>query len=111
MVGININCKLQDFIDLMFKGKKIEETRNTHSLRPYVGKRVGIIRTGCGKAMLVGYMTITYEYHYKNKTEFRKNFAKHRVIKDGKYDYKTDKWGYGISDVVMINPIPVTTVV
>lgn len=62
MMGININCDTRDFIALIKKGEKWVETRRTPSLRPYVGKRVGIVRTQKGqRARLVGYATITAE--------------------------------------------------
>ena len=50
MVGININDKTQDFTGQILRGEKTVETRRTNSLRPYVGKRVGIVRTGRGRA-------------------------------------------------------------
>mgnify|MGYP001086420749 CR=1 FL=1 len=41
--GIHINVKHQDFVKQILSGEKTMETRDTDSLKPYVGKRVGII--------------------------------------------------------------------
>ena len=43
-----------DYADEILSGKKTFETRNTDSLRPYVGQRVGIARTGAGEAKALG---------------------------------------------------------
>ena len=48
--GININDKTQPFTDQILHGQKTIETRNTPTLHPHVGKRVGIVRTGKGPA-------------------------------------------------------------
>ena len=105
--GININCKHQDFIKQILEGKKTIETRNTPSLRTYVGERIGLIKTGCGKAMLCGYATITREIHYKNEEEFRHDEDKHLVSKGSVYDIVTEKYGYVLSDVVRIKTVEV----
>lgn len=107
--GININCKHQDFIKQILEGKKTIETRNTPSLRSYVGERIGLIKTGCGKASLCGYATITKEIHYKNEEEFRHDENKHLVSKGSVYDIVTEKYGYVLSDVVPVKPSEVKT--
>ena len=109
MLGVNINCKTQDFINQILNGDKTIETRNTPSLRPYVGKRIGLIKTGCGKAILCGYATITKEVHYKNEEEFRYDEDKHLVQKGNVYDIVTEKYGYLLSDVVRIKPLKVNS--
>ena len=43
-----------DYADEILSGNKTFETRNTDSLRPYVGQRVGIARTGAGEAKALG---------------------------------------------------------
>ena len=58
-MGINIRFDQGiDYAALIVDGIKTLETRRTDSLRPYVGRRVGIVRTGCGPAQLVGYAMI-----------------------------------------------------
>ena len=44
MMGININCKHQDFIGEILSGKKTIETRNTPSLDPYLGQRQKVFK-------------------------------------------------------------------
>ena len=53
MKAVNINDRYTPFTDLIFDGKKVVETRNSKSLHSLFGKRVGIIRTGCGKANIL----------------------------------------------------------
>ena len=66
MIGININDKHQLFTEQILNGSKTIETRSSKSLHPYIGKMVGIIRTGKGKATLVGYITIKAVKKYCN---------------------------------------------
>ena len=54
-IGINVRSDRNvDYADLIVDGRKRLETRNTDSLRPYVGRRVSIVKTGRGKAMAIG---------------------------------------------------------
>lgn len=109
-MGININSKAIDFVGLILAKEKMVETRNTRSLRPYVGKRVGIIRTGCGRAALVGYATITEEIFYDTVENFRKDEHRHCVPSGSKFDCTSKgKYGYVLADVVAIDPVPVYT--
>lgn len=106
MVGININDKYQSFTDLILSGIKTIETRKTPSLNPYIGKRVGIIQTGCGKATLVGFMTIGSPIHYQSIEHFRRDEAKHCVAAGSKYDIDdAGKWGYPIISPVKVKPM------
>jgi hypothetical protein len=77
--GININDKVQPFTDQILSGKKTIETRRKNSLRPYIGKRVGLIRTGKGQAMLVGFAVIGEPVFYRTKAEFQADFGRHQV--------------------------------
>ena len=107
-VGININDSEQDFTGQILSGKKTVETRATNSLAPYVGKRVGIVRTGKGKAMLVGYATVGRPVFYKNKEEFDADFKKHRVAPDSPhYIGSSGKYGYPLTRVEKTEPVPV----
>ena len=48
-----------DFANLIVKGFKTYETRKSRSLDPYIGKRVGIIRTQPNtQAELIGFVDI-----------------------------------------------------
>lgn len=109
MIGININCKTQNFAWQILSGLKTIETRSTPSLDHYIGQRVGIIRTGCGTPMLVGYMTIVGRKTYGSIAEFRNDEHKHFVKAGSKYDFKTVKYGYEIAEVERIEPREITT--
>ena len=111
MLGININCKHQDFIGQILSGEKIVETRNTYSLNPYMGKRIGLIRTGQGKATLEGYATITGQIVYYNRISFDSHFNLHLVDCNSPYYIKESsiKVGYILGDVEAINPQFVST--
>jgi hypothetical protein len=106
MMGININCKHQDFIGQILSGEKIIETRNTPSLNPYIDQRVGLIKTGKGKAMLFGYATIKEGFIYKDKKHFDSDYQLHCVDNNSPY-YINDngiKVGYILEDVEEIEP-------
>ena len=106
MIGININDKDYPFTEWIFSGIKTIETRRTKSLHPYVGQRVGVIKTGKGKATLVGFATIGTPIYYKTKAEFRKDENKHRVYEGSQYDIDDiGKWGYPIINPVRVMPI------
>jgi hypothetical protein len=100
MMGININDKAQPFTDQILSGEKTIETRRKNSLRPYVGKRVGIVRTGRGPAMLVGFATIGSPIVYENRKQFAADFDRHRVKAGSPHDCgRSGKLGYPLIDV------------
>lgn len=103
-VGININDSTQPFTDQILSGQKTIETRDSDSLRKYVGQQVGLIRTGKGNAQLVGYATIGEPTVYRSEQQFRDDQDKHLVPKDSKFDIKPNgiKYGYPLSDVVAL---------
>jgi hypothetical protein len=110
MMGININDKTQPFTAQILSGEKTIETRRTNSLRPYVGKRVGIVRTGRGRATLVGYATIGEPIRYENQRQFAKDRARHRVAAGSPHDCGPEgKFGYPMIDVEATTPRPVTS--
>jgi hypothetical protein len=106
--GININDSAQPFTDQILSGKKTIETRRTNSLRPYVGQRVGLIRTGKGQAMLVGFAVIGEPVFYRTKAEFSADFARHQVGDKSKFGFKRGgKFGYPLDKVTRCKPQPV----
>lgn len=109
MYGVNINCKEIDYIALILARRKLIETRKRNTLKPLVGQRVGLIRTGKGPAMLVGYATITDVIKYTSEKAFRLDRKKHLVPKGSKYDFDGRKYGYVLSDVVACDPVPVNS--
>ena len=106
MIGININDKHQPFTDQILSGIKTIETRNSKSLHPYIGKQVGIIRTGKGKATLVGYTTIKEAKKYYNN--FDLDYDKHLVSNDSPF-HGQNKWGYILVDSFRCKPKLITS--
>ena len=78
----------RSYADLIVDGHKTLESRNGDSLRPYVGKRVSIVRTGEGKAKAIGEVTIG-EPMVVNSKQFRELEHKHLVPKGSAYDIST----------------------
>ena len=98
-MGVNINDSEAPYTEMILDGEKTIETRQTHSLDPYIGEEVGIIRTGKGPATLVGYMDIGKPKEYQNAQEFDRDRPKHRVPKGAKEDKEGKSVGYPLSDV------------
>ena len=85
-IGINVRSDGDiDYADLIVDGKKTLETRNTDSLRPYVGKRVSIVKTGKGRAYAIGVATIGEPIEADEK-KFRKLEKEHLVPAGSKFD-------------------------
>lgn len=85
-IGINVRSDGDiDYADLIIDGRKKLETRNTDSLRPYVGKRVSIVKTGKGKAYAIGVATVGEPIEADEKV-FRKLEKEHLVPAGSKFD-------------------------
>ena len=110
-VGININDKTQNFTGQILSGKKNIETRDSHSLKNLVGKRVGLIKTGKGQAQVVGYADVGNPKVYKNQEDFRKDQSQHLVKPGSAFDIKEGgtKFGYPLTNVEKVEPYPVTS--
>jgi SAM-dependent methyltransferase len=105
VMGININDSTQDFTGQILRGEKTIETRSTRSLDPYIGKRVGIVRTGVGKATLVGYATVGEPIFYDSVAKFRRDQSKHRVAPGSAFDMKDRlRYGYPLMQVEAVEP-------
>ena len=108
-MGININDKHEPWTELILTGQKTIETRNSNSLKRYIGKRIGIIRTGKGIATLVGYATLGWPKIYRTAEEFRADEDKHRVRLGTQFDFQNIKYGYPITKVERTKPRPITS--
>jgi len=108
MIGININSKTVPYADLIIDGRKLYETRNKDTLRPYVGRSVAIVRTGKGKAQAIGTVTIG-EPIIVTQEQFRAMQHLHLVPEGDKFDIKPGgvKYLYPIADPERIAPRPV----
>ena len=111
-LGINIAVDRNgtDYADLIIKGTKKFESRETPSLEPYVGKRVGIIRTGAGPAEVIGTVEIGKPIEV-NENEFVKLRDQHLVSEDSSFDIKKGqtKFLYPMIDPVAMNAQKVTS--
>lgn len=86
--GINVRTDNEtNYAELIVSGQKQYESRDTDSLRPYVGKRVGIIETGSGPAKLVGYATVGEPVEV-GETEFAGSREQHLVPEGSRFDIK-----------------------
>jgi len=104
-MGININDCTQDFTGQILRGEKTIETRSTRSLDPYIGERVGLVRTGVGKATLVGYATVGEPVVYDSVAKFRRDYDKHLVAPGSAFDMKDRlKYGYPLMQVESVEP-------
>lgn len=74
MYGIYISCKAIPFIDYILTGAKEYETRSCNVLGRLLGKRVALIETGHGRAIIRGYATIDhYTTLYHDSLDARKS--------------------------------------
>ena len=112
MFGINVRCDSGlDYAGLIADGAKTLETRRTNSLRPWIGQRVGIVRTGRGPAHLVGYAVIG-EPVMLDHAAFRQAEDQHLVPFGSAFDAQAGetKYCYPMRDAERLNaPTPVTT--
>lgn len=109
-IGININDDDQAFTAQILSGSKTIETRKTPSLRPYIGKTVGIIRTGKkAQATLVGFAKIESETFYSTKQEFDEAQSLHLVAPGSAHYGDGVKFGYKLTNVKRVRPRPITT--
>ena len=95
-MGININDSAEKWTEFLLTGKKTIETRNTNSLKPYIGKVMGIIRTGVGKAHLVGIVRLGEPIVYATLEQFRADADRHGIEEGSGYDWKGCKYGYPV---------------
>jgi hypothetical protein len=105
-IGVNVRSKTQDFADQIINGEKTIETRNSNSLKSYIGKKIGIVKTGRGRALLIGYATIGEPKIYNNEEEFDADYDKHLVSPDDKDFYIKKgkiKYGYPITNVELLD--------
>lgn len=112
MVGININCSEKDYCELILNGDKLYETRDSNSLDPYRNQWVGLIKTGCGQAMLVGYALIgSLKRIVEDEKDFRTIYPLHKVNPGSQFDIKPGKPKhlYWIQEVRRCKPKPIYT--
>jgi len=86
-IGINVNQDGKNqYADKIVDGEKTLETRTSDSLRPYVGKRVAIVRTGDGPAKAIGAVTIGEPIKVTTQKQFDQYRDQTLIPKDSKFD-------------------------
>lgn len=86
-IGINVNQDGENqYADKIVDGEKTLETRTSDSLRPYVGKRVAIVRTGDGPAKAIGAVTIGEPIKVTTQKQFDQYRDQTLIPKDSKFD-------------------------
>ncbi len=89
-MGVNVasdSAAGRRYADLIVDGEKTYESRETNSLRSYVGKRVAIVRTGEGQAKAIGAVTIGEPIEV-DEAGFRELEGEHMVPAGSKFDIK-----------------------
>lgn len=88
-----------DYAELIMSGDKKFETRDTDSLRPYVGQRIGIAKTGDGEAKAIGSVEIGEPIEVDEKM-FRELQDQHLVPQGTDFDIKPGgkKYLYPVSN-------------
>ena len=89
------------YADEIVDGNKKYETRDSDSLRPYVGKRIAIVRTGEGAAKAIGEVTVG-EPILVDETQFNEMRSEHLVPAGSTFDIKpgSKKYLYPMLDPV-----------
>lgn len=108
-LGINVRADgLTDYAALIVSGHKLWESRRTRSLDPYVGKRVGIVRTGTARATVVGSAIIGAAIAV-NEKEFNDLRSEHLVASGSTFDIEKGaiKYLYPLADCNQIKSRPV----
>ena len=108
-LGINVRSDgVTDYATLIVSGQKLWESRRTRSLDPYVGKRVGIVRTGTGVATVTG-SAIVGRAIAVTEREFNDLRSEHLVPRGSTFDIEKGaiKYLYPLADCNQIKSRPV----
>jgi len=93
--GLNVrNEEGFAFADWIVDGLKTIETRRKPNLDRLIGHRIKIIRTGQGKAQVIGEVTVTGSKQYTTKAEFEADYQQHLVRSGSQFDFAGSKVGY-----------------
>jgi predicted transcriptional regulator len=93
--GLNVRNEAGfDFADWIVDGLKTIETRSKANLDRLIGHRIKIIRTGQGKAQVIGEVTVTGSKHYETKDQFEADYKQHLVQSGSQFDFDGSKVGY-----------------
>lgn len=82
------------YADWIVDGLKTIETRSKANLDRLIGHRIKIIRTGQGRAQVIGEVTVTGSKQYRTKAEFESDYQQHLVRSGSQFDFDGSKVGY-----------------
>lgn len=107
MKGFFLNCSGNTFDADIFSGKKKIETRTRNMLSKLNHERVAVIKTGKGKPVVIGTVTIN-GWCYPCKPIWDSLQRKAACIEPGsKYDCETGKYCYFLENPIPCDPYPV----
>jgi predicted transcriptional regulator len=86
------------FADWIVDGIKTIETRRKPNLDRLIGQRIKIIRTGQGKAQVIGEVTVTSSKQYTSKAQFEADYKQHLVAPGSQFDFGGSKVGYMLTN-------------
>ena len=93
--GLNVRNEAGfPFADWIVDGLKTIETRSKANLDRLIGHRIKIIRTGQGKAQIIGEVTVTGSKQYRTKDQFEADYQQHLVRSGSQFDFDGSKIGY-----------------
>ena len=93
--GLNVRNEADfAFADWIVDGLKTIETRRKPNLDRLIGHRIKIIRTGQGKAQVIGEVTVTGSKQYTSKDQFEADYKQHLVQSGSQFDFDGSKVGY-----------------
>ena len=105
--AIFVNNRDVPYADLIAAGKKLYETRSRNMLRALIGRRVAVVRTGCGSPEIIGFVNIDgADYFAHDSFENIRDLT--MIPKNSKYDDGGNgKWCYKLSAAhALETPIP-----
>ena len=106
MRGLNVRG---DFASLIVSGDKPVETRRYKPPEDWLGDRIGIIKTGSGKAMVIGSAILRGWFLYRDIDQWCQERSVHHVPADSVFDWDGtgDRYGWRFEDPVMFDePYP-----
>jgi len=105
-LGVNVNDAEAPYTAMILAGEKTIETRGSrrNALAAQVGRRIGIVCTGRGPAVVVGYATVGEPIEYTTRAAWEADAARHRVAPGSTYDWNGWRVGYPMLDVEPCEP-------
>ena len=107
MQGINIQAPWSTFL---INGVKTVETRSYPLPKKYEGIELALIetpgKTGRFKSRIIGTITFSHSFKYKDQLQWDMDYNRHRVLSDDPlFDWNDDKpkYGWAVSNIVKFN--------